>query len=96
MIKKSGFKIYNDDDIIPEIIGRPYNNPFEIFIFDKKEKNIKIQTYEEKIIKKTKLDDYNEVSSAYCNGNNYLYISGGETKNYEIINKLWKIDLKKK
>ena len=96
MIKKSGFKIYNDDDIIPEIIGRPYDDPFEIFIFNKKEKNIKIQTYEEKIIKKTKLDDYNEVSSAYCNGNNYLYISGGETKNYEIVNKLWKIDLKKR
>ena len=95
MIKKSRFKIYNED-IIPEIIGRPYSAPFEIFIFNKKEKNIKIQTYEEKIIKKTKLDDYNEISSAYCNGNNYLYISGGENKKYEIVNKLWKIDLKKR
>ncbi len=52
MIEKNNLKIINEN-IAPEIIGKPFNDPFEIFLFNKKEKNIKILTYDEIIIKKT-------------------------------------------
>ena len=80
------------DEIIPEIVGKPFNNPFEVFVFNKKDKILKIQKYENELIKKEGLDNYGP-SSAYCNGNNYLFISGGETKNSEILKKFWKIKL---
>ena len=84
--------IIQEDDIIPQVVGKPFNNPFEIFLFKKSNKILKIQTYDENIINNLGLNDYNS-SSAYCNGNNQLFISGGETENNEIINKLWQIDL---
>ena len=80
------------DEIIPEIVGKPFNNPFEVFVFNKKDKILKIQKYGYELIKNEGLDNYGP-SSAYCNGNNYLFISGGETKNSEIIKKFWKIKL---
>mgnify|MGYP002624866185 CR=1 FL=1 len=38
------------------------------------------------------LNDYGP-SSAYCNGNNRLFISGGEKNNLNYNNKFWKINL---
>ena len=76
-----------DKEIIPEIIGKPFSEPFEIFIFNKKNKSLNIQKYEEDDINKFKLDDYNSSSSAYCNGNNRLFISGGEKNNPNYKNK---------
>ena len=63
-------------------------------MFNIKEKKIKIHSYSEKIINNSELCYYNDLSSSYCNGNNFLFISGGEKKNKDIINKFWKIDLK--
>ena len=80
----------------PDFVGKPFNNPFEIFIFNAKEKNIIIQTYEKNIIEKLELNNFSNLSSAYCNGNNFLFISGGESKDSKIINKLWKVDLIRK
>ena len=80
------------DEIIPEIVGKPFNNPFEVFVFNKKDKILKIQKYDNELIKTEGLDNYGP-SSAYCNGNNYLFISGGEAKNSEILKKFWKIKL---
>ena len=88
--------IINDQEITPELIGKPFNDPFEIFVFDLLEKKIKIHSYTEKIIKNSEICYYDSLSSSYCNGNNFLFISGGEKNNNEIINKFWKIDLKKK
>ena len=88
--------ILKNEEFIPRIIGKPFNDPFEIFTFNRKEKNIKIQIYNEALIEKSELNNFSNTSSAYCNGNNCLYISGGETKNYEIIDKLWKINLENK
>ena len=82
-----------DKEIIPEIIGKPFSEPFEIFIFNKKNKSLNIQKYEEDDINKFKLDDYNSSSSAYCNGNNRLFISGGEKNNPNYRNIFWKINL---
>jgi len=83
-----------DSEIIPDLIGKPFNEPFEIFIFNIKEKKFRIHSYSQKIINNSELCYYDNLSSSYCNGNNFLFISGGEKKNNEIINKFWKIDLK--
>ena len=90
-MKKKPLQI-QEKDIIPQVIGKPFNEPFEVFLLKKSDKILKIQTYDENIIEKLGLNDYSP-SSAYCNGNNHLFISGGETKNNEIIDKLWQIDL---
>jgi hypothetical protein len=81
-----------ENDIIPQVVGKPFNHPFEIFIFKKSDKVLKIKTYEKNAVNKLGLNEYGS-SSAYCNGNNKLFISGGETKDDEIIDKLWVIDL---
>ena len=76
----------------PDMIGKPFNDPFEIFVFHKKDKSLKIQKYDKNIISENELDDFGP-SSAYCNGNNHLYISGGETKTADIGLYFWDIDL---
>ena len=90
-MKKKPLEI-QENEIIPDIIGKPFDKPFEIFLFTKNDKMLKIQSYDENIINNLGLNLYNS-SSAYCNGNNKLFISGGETKNKEMIDKLWEIDL---
>ena len=89
-IKKS--LIFEEEEKIPDIIGKPLNDPFEIFTFCKKDKLLKIQKYDKEIIEKMNLNDIDSFY-AYCNGNNYLFLSGGENKNLEIIQKFWKINL---
>ena len=84
--------IIQEAEIIPQVVGKPFNNPFEIFLFKKKDKTLKIQTYDENIIQDLGLNNYSS-SSSYCNGNNQLFISGGETLDNEIIDRLWQIDL---
>ena len=54
------------------LVGKPFNNPFEIFLFKKKDKTLKIQTYDENIIQDLGLNNYSS-SSSYCNGNNQLF-----------------------
>ena len=90
-MKKKPLEI-QEEEIIPQVVGKPFNYPFEVFLFKKKDKILKIQTYDENIINSLGLNDYNS-SSSYCNGNNQLFISGGENQNYQIINKLLQIDL---
>jgi len=77
-----------------DIVGKPFFNPFEIFTFEAKEKRIKIKKYNKENISKTQIDLFC-VESAYCNGNNHLFISGGVNPiTREAINLLWDIDLK--
>ena len=85
-------EIILEEEIIPDIIGKPFSEPFEVFIFNRKDKKLNIQKYEDDEIDKYKLNDYNS-SSAYCNGNNRLFISGGEKNNLNYNNKFWKINL---
>ena len=75
---------------IPEIIGKPFNDPFCIFAFKKREKILKVLNFEGKDIKG--LESYGPYS-AYCNGNDALFISGGEINNKKYVEKFWKIDL---
>ena len=76
---------------VPEIIARPVNNPFSIFTFVKKEKALKVLKFERNA-NLEELKDYGP-TSAYCNGNNFLFISGGENSNNEIVSNFFKIDL---
>ena len=75
---------------IPEMIGKPFSDPFCVFAFIKKEKILKILKFDGKDI--YGLNDYGSYT-AYCNGDDRLYISGGE-KGKKYIEKFWKIDLK--
>ena len=92
VIKKKPLKI-NNEDIIPDLVGKPFNDPFEVFLFTKEDKSLKIQTYDPTTVNNLHLNNYSPFS-AYCNGNNHLFISGGEKKNGEIIDDFWEIDLK--
>ena len=80
------------EEVIPDIIGKPFYDPFEIFAFHKINKILKIQKYDNEEIEKYELNNYGP-SSTYCNGKNQLFISGGEKKNTEIIDKFWIINL---
>ena len=53
---------------------------------------LKIQKYDQRKIQEKELDNFSS-SSAYCNGNNYLFISGGVKNKNEIMKKFWKINL---
>ena len=92
VIKKKPLLISNEDTI-PDLVGKPFNDPFEVFLFAKDDKTLKIQTYDPTTVNNLFLNNYSP-SSAYCNGNNHLFISGGQKKNGEIIDDFWEIDLK--
>ena len=92
VIKKKPIKI-NYEDNIPDLVGKPFNDPFEVFLFTKEDKSLKIQTYDPITVNNLNLNYYSP-SSSYCNGNNHLFISGGEDKNGEIIDNFWEIDLR--
>ena len=92
VIKRKTLNISNEE-IIPELVGKPFNDPFEVFLFTKEDKSLKIQTYDPTTVSNLYLNNYSP-SSSYCNGNNHLFISGGENKNGEIIDYFWEIDLK--
>ena len=79
-MKKPKHLIIKDQEITCELIGKPFNEPLEIFVFKIKEKKIKIHNYSENIINNSELCYYDNLSSSYCNGNNFLFISGGEKK----------------
>ena len=91
VIKKKPLQI-NKEELLPDVVGKPFNDPFEVFVFTKLDKSLKIQTYDPSIVNNLKLSNYSP-SSAYCNGNNHLFISGGETKDGELIDNFWEIDL---
>ena len=44
IIKKKPLLISNEDTI-PDLVGKPFNDPFEVFLFAKDDKTLKIQTY---------------------------------------------------
>ena len=74
----------------PELIGKPFYDPFQILCFDKNAKKFITLNYNKNIKDQVNIEDTN-ITSAYCNGNNHLYISGGEN----CLNNFWSINLKK-
>ena len=77
------------------LIGKPFNNPFEVFVFDKTTKILNVQTFNVIKVNSLGINHYGP-SSSYCNGNNHLYISGGETNSKQLIDKFYDIDLESK
>ncbi len=80
---------------IPDLIGRPFYNPFDVEVFDKNNNSLHRLDLSLENIKETKIENYSSPSS-YCNGNNHLYISGGMNKDFAILNDFWDIDLNNK
>ena len=77
-----------------DFIGKPISNPFEIYIFDVRKQIIEKIKF--KNDKKYGLGKYG-IKSAYCNGINHLFISGGEDINSNnALDFFWDIDLKNK
>ena len=92
-LEQNGLNLKNNKMINFELLGKPISDPFQIHVYDKKEKKIRLIYFDKEEIKNTQIGNYNN-ESAYCNGNNHLYISGGENKQSVILNNFWDIDLK--
>ena len=73
-------------------VAKPFKSPFEVYAFSKRNKGFQILNFDRNEIKNSNIEKYN-LTSAYCNGNNHLFISGGE--NSMNINKFWEINLQK-
>ena len=58
------------------IVGKPFSDPFQIITFSIKSKKFKTLFLDRRKFKQNGFDKFG-IDSAYCNGNNYLYISGG-------------------
>ena len=79
----------SEKDKYIELIAKPFSNPFEIYCFSKNNKTFKIIRFTNELKENKKINNFSS-SSAYCNGFNHLYISGGEnSQNY-----FWEINLK--
>ena len=73
---------------------KPESNPFHIISYSPKEGEITLETYPQKTIIENSLNDFSD-STAYCNSNDALYMSGGE-KDGKATNHFWKIDYERK
>ena len=81
-----------DEDL--NIIYKPKSNPFSIFSFNIKLGIVTLEPYSEDAINLYELNKFNS-SSAYCNSQYDLYISGGNSDD-NISNIFWIIDKNKK
>ena len=78
------------NDQYTEIMGKPFFEPFEILCFYKSQRKFRMLRYNKNLVNKTEIANFNK-TSAFCNGWNHLYISGGEG----CSDKFWDINLKK-
>jgi len=75
------------------VVGKPFYNPFEIYTFKPNTRLIKTKIYSQNLIVEKELDKFS-IESAYCNGNNHLFLSGGVNPiTQEIVDLFWDIDL---
>ena len=79
----------SSNDKYTEVMGKPFSDPFEILCFYKNLKKFKTLCYNNDLRERMKINKFN-ITSAYCNGCNHLYISGGEN----CLKKFWDINLK--
>ena len=75
-------------------IFKPQSNPFHIISYSPKEGEITLETYPQKDIIENSLNEFSD-STAYCNSNDALYMSGGE-KDGKPTNHFWKINHERK
>ena len=78
---------------ICRIVGKPFYNPFEIYTFEPSRNLIRFKRYSQNLIAEKELDKFS-IESAYCNGNNHLFLSGGLNPNNQGgLDLFWDIDL---
>ena len=78
---------------ICRIVGKPFYNPFEIYTFEPSRNLIRFKRYSQNLIVEKELDKFS-IESAYCNGNNHLFLSGGLNPNNQGgLDLFWDIDL---
>ena len=92
LIKKKPLQFIQSTCKPYNFVGRPFPSPFEVYLYSSNDKSLTIQTYDADTINDLFLNEFCK-SSAYCNGNNHLFISGGERENGELIDNFWEIDL---
>ena len=92
--EQKGLDLNNNIINNSDLIGKPFNNPFEVEVFNKNNGNLKRLNLNPNDVKNTEIENYNAYS-AYCNGNNHLYISGGQNEKKVILGQFWDIDLEK-
>ena len=92
-IKQKGLDLNLDDEEEEELtdVGKPFNNPFEIYSFNKNQKSFQILNFNKEDLENSEIEKYN-LTSSICNGKNHLYISGGDNSSNE--NRLWDVNLK--
>ncbi len=93
-IKEKGLDLNLDDEEEKEEltnVGKPFNNPFEVYSFNKYEKSFQILNFNKEDLDNSEIENYN-LTSSICNGKNHLYISGGDNSLNE--NRLWDVNLK--
>ena len=78
----------SEKDKYIELIAKPFSDPFEIYCFSKNNGKFKIIRFTNELKENKKIINFSS-SSAYCNGFNLLYISGGEKSR----NLFWEINL---
>ena len=79
-----------------DFIGKPLDNPFEIYTLNIKQKKISKIKYSKEKERIFELNKFG-INSAYCNGINHLFISGGsDSFTDEILSIFWVVDLKDK
>ena len=79
----------NDEEYIPTSIGKLCFDPLSLFVYNSKDNSFHVQKYE---LSLNGLEELNNTSSC-CNGDNKLFVSGGNTNTGEIVDKLWIFDL---
>ena len=84
---------YNSNNY--NILLQPKENPFGIYVFNSNEGILNLEQYPEKIIEKYELNKININTSAYCNSQKYLYISGGGIANNLQLKDFWIINNRK-
>ena len=76
-------------EYIPNFIGKLCFDPLLLYVYDPKNNSFHVQKFEEDLVYLEKLNN----TSSWCNGNNKLFVSGGNDNNGNIIDKLWIFDL---
>ena len=93
-IKQKGLDLNLDDEEEEEEltdVAKPFNNPFEVYSYNKYEKEFQILNFNKEDLDNSEIEKFN-LTSSFCNGNNHLYISGGDNSLNQ--NRLWDVNLK--
>ena len=90
--EEKGIDLTNRKNIQSNLLGKPFNKPFEVQVYNAKEETIKNLKLNQNDILNSEIENFSP-NSSYCNGNNHLYISGGENNRKVTLSYVWDVDL---